>query len=44
MAHAEQGHTAKAVSDLETYLVHARDALDIDAVADRVATLRRARS
>ena len=44
MAHAEQGHTAKAVADLETYLVHARDALDIDAVADRVATLRRARS
>jgi hypothetical protein len=27
--------------DLETYLVHAQDALDIDAMADRVAALRR---
>ena len=41
LAHAEQGHTALAVVDLETYLVHAQDALDIDAMADRVATLRR---
>jgi regulator of sirC expression with transglutaminase-like and TPR domain len=37
LAHAEQGHTALAVDDLETYLVHAQDALDIDAMADRVA-------
>ena len=37
LAHAEQGHTALAVDDLETYLVHAQDALDIDAIADRVA-------
>ena len=44
LAHAEQGHTALAVIDLETYLVHAQDALDIDAIADRVADLRRARS
>jgi len=44
LAHAEQGHTALAVVDLETYLVHARDALDIDAVADRVAMLRSERS
>ena len=43
LAHAEQGHAAKAVDDLETYLVHAQDALDIDAIADRVADLRRAR-
>ena len=43
LAHAEQGHTAKAVEDLETYLVHAQDALDIDVIADRVADLRRAR-
>ncbi|MDP1691332.1 MAG: tetratricopeptide repeat protein [Burkholderiaceae bacterium] len=43
LAHAEQGHASLAVGDLETYLVHARDALDIDAIADRVADLRRAR-
>ncbi|MES2784800.1 MAG: tetratricopeptide repeat protein [Pseudomonadota bacterium] len=40
-AHAEQGHRALAVIDLETYLVHAQDALDIDVVAERVAQLRR---
>jgi regulator of sirC expression with transglutaminase-like and TPR domain len=40
LAHAEQGHTAQAVDDLETYLSHAQDALDIDAMADRVAQLR----
>ena len=39
LAHAEQGHTARAVRDLETYLAHAEDALDIDAIADRVAAL-----
>ncbi len=44
LAHAEQGHSAQAVADLETYLTHAQDALDIDAVADRVANLRRERS
>lgn len=44
LAHAEQGHSAQAVGDLETYLVHAQDALDIDVIADRVADLRRARS
>ncbi|RYF76797.1 MAG: tetratricopeptide repeat protein [Comamonadaceae bacterium] len=42
LAHAEQGHTALAVEDLETYLAHADDALDIDAIAERVASLRRA--
>ena len=41
LAHAEQGHSSQAVGDLETYLVHAQDALDI---ADRVADLRRARN
>ena len=40
IAHAEQGHTALAVIDLETYLVHAQDALDIDVIAQRVAGLR----
>ncbi|MBX3652807.1 MAG: tetratricopeptide repeat protein [Ramlibacter sp.] len=44
LAHAEQGHPAQAVEDLETYLVNAQDALDIDAMADRVALLRRERS
>jgi regulator of sirC expression with transglutaminase-like and TPR domain len=42
LAHAEQGNTARAVRDLETYLMHAEDALDIDAIAERVAALRRA--
>ena len=44
LAHAEQGNAALAVSDLETYLVHAEEALDIDVIADRVAQLRRERS
>ena len=44
LAHAEQGNTPMAVKDLETYLVHAEEALDIDVVADRVAELRRARN
>ncbi len=44
LAHAEQGHAALAVLDLETYLIHAQDSLDIDVIADRVAGLRRARS
>jgi regulator of sirC expression with transglutaminase-like and TPR domain len=44
IAHAEQGHTELAVVDLETYLVHAQDALDIDVIADRVANLRRAKN
>jgi regulator of sirC expression with transglutaminase-like and TPR domain len=44
LAHAEQGNTGEAVRDLETYLVHAQDALDIDAIADRVADLRRAKN
>jgi len=29
------------VRDLETYLAKAEDALDLDAIAERVATLRR---
>jgi hypothetical protein len=32
------------MSDLETYLLHAQDALDIDVIADRVSALRRARN
>jgi regulator of sirC expression with transglutaminase-like and TPR domain len=42
LAHAEQGHSRLAVRDLETYLAHAEEALDIDVIADRVAALRRA--
>jgi regulator of sirC expression with transglutaminase-like and TPR domain len=44
LAHAEQGHTELAVRDLETYLARAEDALDVDAIAERVAALRRERN
>ncbi|MDB5732165.1 MAG: transglutaminase [Variovorax sp.] len=40
IAHAEQGHVALAVRDLETYLAHVEDALDLDVIAERVALLR----
>jgi len=41
LALAEQGRSAEAVTDLEAYLAHALDALDLDMVAERVAELRR---
>ncbi|MES2532876.1 MAG: tetratricopeptide repeat protein [Pseudomonadota bacterium] len=44
LAHAGQGNIALAVSDLETYLQHAEDALDIDVISERVLRLRRAES
>jgi regulator of sirC expression with transglutaminase-like and TPR domain len=44
LALAEEGDTARAVADLETYLVNAEEALDIDAIAERVAALRRTSS
>ena len=44
LALAEEGDTTRAVADLETYLVNAEEALDIDAIADRVAALRRTSS
>jgi regulator of sirC expression with transglutaminase-like and TPR domain len=44
LAHAEQGQASQAVPDLEMYLAHAQDALDIDSIAERVASLRRARN
>ena len=44
LAHAELGHAAQAVEDLEVYLVNIEQGLDIDAVAARVAALRRAKS
>ena len=42
LAWAAQGDVAYALVDLEIYLAHAEDALDIDAIAERVAQLRRA--
>lgn len=44
LAHAEQGDGRRAAADLEVYLQHAVDALDLDAVASRLADLRSARS
>ena len=44
LAHAELGHTASAVTDLEIYLSNVEEGLDIDAIAGRVADLRRALS
>ncbi|MBU0588656.1 MAG: tetratricopeptide repeat protein [Gammaproteobacteria bacterium] len=42
LAYAEMGNAAQALIDLETYLQHAEDGLDMDAIAERVAQLRRA--
>jgi regulator of sirC expression with transglutaminase-like and TPR domain len=41
LAWAEKGEPRRAVGDLEHYLAHADDALDIDAVTQRVSELRR---
>ena len=41
LALAEQGQSALALADLEVYLSHAEDGLDIDAVAERALSLRR---
>ena len=41
LAHAELGHTDQAVADLECYLVHAEDLVDVNAIADRVDELRK---
>ena len=41
LAHAELGHTENAVADLECYLVHADNLVDVDAIAERVDALRR---
>ncbi len=43
LAWAALGDLTRAVADLETYLAHAEDALDIDAMAERLAQLRRKR-
>jgi regulator of sirC expression with transglutaminase-like and TPR domain len=42
LAHADCGHTGLAVADLEAYMVHAEDGLDVDAIAERLGALRRA--
>ena len=44
LVHAEQGHVALAVTDLELYLANAEDELDMDEIAERLASLRRARN
>ena len=44
LAWAERGETRRAVRDLEHYLAHAADALDGDAIGERLAELRRALS
>jgi len=41
LAHAELGHTEQALADLECYLVHADDEVNLDAIADWVDALRR---
>ena len=44
LAHAECGHAAQAVDDLETYLARVEDGLDTNAIAERVSALRSARN
>ncbi|MBK7281093.1 SirB1 family protein [Candidatus Aalborgicola defluviihabitans] len=41
LAHAELGHTEQALADLECYLVHADDQINLDAIVDWVDALRR---
>ena len=43
LAHAEMGHTEQALADLECYLVHTENLVDVNAIADRVDELRRDR-
>ena len=41
LAHAELGNTEQALADLECYLVHADERVDLDAIVNRVDGLRR---
>ena len=41
LAHAELGHTEQALADLECYLVHADDQINLDAIVGWVDALRR---
>lgn len=40
LAHAENGNTAEAVADLEAYLDHVQDGLDVERIANRLHALR----
>lgn len=42
LTHAALGHIRQALADLECYLVHAEEDVDLDAIADQVDALRRA--
>ena len=42
LAYAQMGDAASAIRDLDAYLLHEQEALDADAIAERVAGLRRA--
>lgn len=41
LVHASLGHQVAALADLECYLVHAENVVDVDAVAEQVSVLRR---
>ena len=41
LAHAEMGNTEQALADLECYLVHTDDLVDVNAITERVDELRR---
>ncbi|WP_294771385.1 tetratricopeptide repeat protein [uncultured Rhodoferax sp.] len=41
LVHASMGHQEAALADLECYLVHAENVVDVDAVAEQVSVLRR---
>jgi regulator of sirC expression with transglutaminase-like and TPR domain len=41
LAHAELGNTEQALADLEVYLLHSDNLVDVGAIADRVGELRR---
>ncbi len=41
LTHAQLGHTEQALADLECYLVHADENVNLDAIADWVDALRR---
>ena len=42
LAHAELGNTGQALADLECYLLHTQDRVDVNAISGRVEELRRA--
>lgn len=44
LAHAELGHSGRALEDLECYLVNGEEGEDMGAIATRIAELKRAKS